>query len=332
MLGHAGPGNCPRRSLVGKVSESALTAAAAIMALDATAAEVVEELGRHQIPAILLKGPVLTRWLYERRIARAYGDVDLLVSPEDFEAAIRVLRPLGYRELVRRRQFGLSSGRTNSNVCALVHHARRPSRIDLHRGFCWSTMDPHATWRLLREHTEAMTVGGTEMLVLAPPALALVIALHAAQHGPGARPREDLDRAVRRFDQTVWREAASFAARLHVQEAFAAGLRLMPRGRELADRLGLTTSMTVEVALRTGGDMLLAHPIHQLSTEASLRRRLLFLSSKLVPSRDYMRAGYPIARRGTLGLICAYPYRAAMLARQLPHARRALKAARRGAR
>jgi hypothetical protein len=60
------------------MEESTLKSAAAIMALDATAAKVVEALERQQIPAILLKGPALTRWLYDRRIERSYGDVDLL--------------------------------------------------------------------------------------------------------------------------------------------------------------------------------------------------------------------------------------------------------------
>jgi hypothetical protein len=188
-------------------------------------------------------------------------------------------------------------------------------------------MDPHATWRVLREHTETLTVSGREVLVLAPDALAVVIALHAAQHGPASRPRDDLDRALRRFDEAVWRLAASLAAQLGAEEPFAAGLRPIPSGRQLADRLGLATSVAVEVALLSSGE-LRALPLHQVSAEPSLLRRLTSLCGMLVPSADYVRTGYPIAKRGGLFLVYAYLYRAAKLVRQLPRVRRVLKAAR----
>jgi putative nucleotidyltransferase-like protein len=309
------------------MEESILKSAAAIMALDATAAKVVEALERHQIPAILLKGPALTRWLYDRRIERSYGDVDLLVSPDDFDAAAQVLRCLGYQQPILPRRPGLISATANSNARHFRHRSRGSADVDLHRGFCWRTMDPHATWRVLRKHTETLTVGGRDVLVLAPSALAVVIALHAAQHGPASRPRDDLDRAVRQFDEAVWRLAASLAAQLVAEEPFAAGLRLVPPGQQLADRLGLTASVAVEVALLRSGDSR-ALPLHQLSAEPSLLRRFTSLCGMLVPSAEYVRTGYPIANRGGLFLIYAYLYRAVKLLRQLPRARRVVKGAR----
>ncbi len=308
---------------------SNLRDAASVMRLDAATAEAVEALRTRGIRAILLKGPVLTRWLYEHRLDRVYGDIDLLVAPHDFDAAGQALRSLGYRDVVPERRFGLSSGVDDSYAKHLHRDSRRSAHVDLHRGFVWSTMDPVATWETLRRHTEKMVVGGTELIVLGPAALALIVALHAAQHGPVAGPLEDLDRALRRFDQTTWRGAASLARELRVEEAFAAGLRLRPPGLQLAERLGLTKSASVEVRLRSGGDTPLALTVHQLRSEPSLRRRLTLLYGKALPSAAYMRTAYPTARRGHVGLIWAHLQRVADLARLLPHARRALRAAER---
>lgn len=302
-----------------------------MMSLDAATAEAVDVFRAQGIRTILLKGPVLTRWLYQHRLDRIYGDIDLLVCPDNFAEATRTLRSLGYRDLLQERRFGLSSGKTDSHAKHFRRYAGRRAEVDLHRGFVWSTMDPYATWRLLSEHTDTMIIGGTGVIVLAPTGLALVVALHAAQHGPAAAQREDLDRALRRFDETVWRHAASLAGQLRVEDAFAAGLRLSVNGQRLAKRLGLTESASVEVTLLASGNTLLALPMNQLRSERSLRRRIALLYGKLVPSAEYMRIGYPFARRGVLALVYSYFYRAVKLARLLPRARRALKAARRDA-
>jgi Uncharacterised nucleotidyltransferase len=314
--------------VLSKQRESVLRRAAAVMASDAATAEVVEALRAHGIRAILLKGPVLTRWLYRHRLDRVYGDIDLLVSRMDFDAAAGVLRSLGYQDDIPDRRFGIDSGTGDSYAKHFHRDSSRPAAVDLHRGLIWSGTDSHAAWRLLRDHTDTMSVGGSEVSVLTPAALALVVALHAAQHGPAPVPREDLSRALRRFDHDIWRQAAALASLLGVEEAFAAGLRGSAPGRELAERLELTRAASVEVKLLSSGNTTLALPLEQLRQEPSLTRRLSFLLGKLVPSADYMRLGYPIARRGVVALVYAYFYRAAKLAREFPGARRALKAAR----
>src|SRR3954452_13231841 len=68
----------------------------------------------------------------------------------------------------------------------------------------------------------------------------VVTALHAAQHAPERpKPLEDLRRGLRVADRSCWRAAAALAAARSAQGAFAAGLRAIPEGVELAAALGL---------------------------------------------------------------------------------------------
>src|SRR5690242_13275556 len=69
---------------------------AARLRLDAALADISEELKRRQILALVLKGPSIARWLYGADEARPYNDLDLLVAPDDFDAAADVLESQGY--------------------------------------------------------------------------------------------------------------------------------------------------------------------------------------------------------------------------------------------
>ena len=67
----------------------------ACLHLDLFAVDVIERLEQAGIQPILLKGPAVAVWLYAERGGRSYGDVDLLVSPDDWLGAIEVLEFMG---------------------------------------------------------------------------------------------------------------------------------------------------------------------------------------------------------------------------------------------
>ncbi len=176
-----------------------------------------------------------------------------------------------------------------------------------------------------------MTVAGTELEVLGVAAQAVVVSLHAIQHGQDVpKPLDDLRHALDRLDEPVWSEAARIAQRLDAAEPFAAALRMVPDGAALAERLGLTHSESAEVRLLRDGDGLVALALEQFLAERSLRGRARLAWAKLLPSPDYIRLGYPIARTGTLGLICGYAQRVMRLARRTPAALAAWRNAQRG--
>src|ERR1700684_892861 len=62
--------------------------------VDALTAEVAGAFSREGIETIVLKGPVLAKWLYPSE-ARPYTDSDLIVAPEDGARAVRALERLG---------------------------------------------------------------------------------------------------------------------------------------------------------------------------------------------------------------------------------------------
>jgi hypothetical protein len=76
-----------------------LAAVAVALTLDAELRRVVDELDRGGIQSIVLKGPVLARNLYAERVLRPYGDIDLVVRLEMFEAGAQSLLGLGFREV-----------------------------------------------------------------------------------------------------------------------------------------------------------------------------------------------------------------------------------------
>src|SRR5687768_3185228 len=77
--------------------DSSLLVASHNLATDALAADVYRALRAEGVPATLLKGPSIARWLY-RPGERIYSDVDLLVPPEAVARAGGVLGALGFRQ------------------------------------------------------------------------------------------------------------------------------------------------------------------------------------------------------------------------------------------
>src|SRR6185312_6133779 len=141
--------------------------------------------------------------------------------------------------------------------------------------------------------------------------------LHAQQHGVTARrPMTDLARALERVPEATWRRAALLAAELHAEGRFAAGLQLLPAGRDLCRALGFTDAAASPRAPAPEGN--LGRGIEDLIRTRGARGRIIFLAGRLVPSTAYMRASSPLARRGGLGIAAAYAWRPFDLLGRLP--------------
>ena len=124
-------------------------------------------------------------------------------------------------------------------------------RVELHRTLDLLAAPPSLVWDRLSAGTRAITMARTLVRVPSDEASVLIVALHAAQHGiDEAKPLADLGRALERVNDEVWAAAGNLARDLGGESAFAAGLRLEPRGRELARRLGLPTAASRAVRLQ----------------------------------------------------------------------------------
>jgi Uncharacterised nucleotidyltransferase len=306
-----------------------LMAGARRLILDAATAQAVTAMRARGLRPILIKGPAIQSRFYPDGVRRRYDDVDLLVAPAEFDAAGAVLIELRYRMALPERWLGVRMTETPMHAVEFIRQGRVTVAIDLHRSIHWPKVDPDRVWSELSRATEQMTVGGAEVEVLGGAAQAVVVALHAVQHGHHPKPLEDLRHALDALQPSTWSEAAQIAGRLDAAEPFAAGLRMLPAGAAVAERLELTDSESAEVRLLRDGDALIALALEQFLTERSWRRRARLAWAKLLPSPDYVRLGYPIARTGTLGLIRGYGQRALALAQQTPAALAAWRNARR---
>lgn len=305
---------------------SNIEVAARGLILDRAAAAVFQRLSEVRIDAILLKGAVTAAWLYSGE-ARLYRDVDVLVAPDRVEDATKALADIGYRYRMadadpaergpkERELFGAH------DVC-----------IDLHHGFVGMTASPEHCWDILAACTEPFEVGGGTVLSLVRPARAMHLALHAAQNGPiDVKALADLERGLKVVDLEDWQEAARLAEALGATEAMAAGLRLVPAGAAVAEKLALPQQMTVELAIRSHAATQDALFFERLRATPGLKRKASLVARKLFPTTTYMRVTFPSALRGPLGLAWAWVSRLGSLARRFPRAFAAWRAARLAAR
>ena len=201
---------------------------------DRLTADLVASLEAAEVPPVVLKGPAIATWLYRGSEVRTYGDSDLLVAPDRWELAMATLQELGYEDDLG----SLGHPRMESFTS---HPWKRPgSHVDLHCTLWGIGVTPENAWRTLSARTTPLKVGGREVRVLAPAARAMHVALHAAQHGyDEGKPICDLELATELLSDELWMEAADVARELDALPGFATGLRLVPKGRELAERLGV---------------------------------------------------------------------------------------------
>ena len=294
--------------------------------IDVFTVEVVRELERDGVRALLLKGPSIAVWLYDRGESRPYVDADLLVDPAQLEAAAAVLTRLGFER---------SADETVAESFAEPHAVtwRRPrdrAAVDLHWRLPGVSADPRGAWQTLSSQAEPIRVANEELEALPESARALHLALHAIQNGREVdQSMSDLARGLERLDDGIWRSAARLAEDLDAVMAFSAGLRLTAEGAALADRLSLPSRLSERWILWGQTPPPGALRLQELVSAPGVSGKARFLAATLIPPPSYIRGLYPEARNGTGALLLAYLRRSLAGIRSVPSAIRALRRARR---
>ncbi len=294
--------------------EAARALAARQLALDCVLAEIVRVFEPLGVRALLLKGPAFARWLYDDPSQRPYGDIDLLIAPEWFATASRGLAGCGFEPW----QAGWHPHEVVDHHEIWLRREQLPACVELHHTLHLVPAPRSLVWQRLSEGAQAIEVAGARIETPGPAASALIVAVHAMQ---GGHPRHvrDVRQALARVDWPTWQAASTLAQELGALEPFAAGLRIDPGGCELAQRLGLGTyTSSRALRLRASTPPYTALGIERLVSTPGAGARLRLLGHKLIPSRAFMRARYPLARRRRGGLIAAYTYRPFVLAAKLP--------------
>jgi hypothetical protein len=307
-------------------NERRALAVAARVRVDVKGAAVHRELAGAGIDSVLIKGPVTSALLGDRD--RSYGDWDLLVEPTSHAAAEELLRKLGFTPLTLRGDASHE----------LRHHAStwlRPSDgalIDLHQTLPGATADAAVVWSELRHHRDSIGVASISVPTLDRPASAMVLALHAANHGPAnhSRTLEELSAGIRVLPEPVWRAADALAQRIGTGERFCAGLSLVPEGRALLAALGRRFVPSPEQAFLWSGAQG-ARRLLALQVAGTHRERFRVLGTALFPQPRSMPQYSALARRGRAGLVAAYAARPFVLLVRMPAVLRASRRLRSGA-
>jgi Uncharacterised nucleotidyltransferase len=285
-------------------------------AVDALTAEVAGAFGGEGIETLVLKGPVLARWLYPGEV-RPYVDSDLMVAPDDRARAVEVLERLGFAKhmpwmptLISRDSGGMTFLRRCSGV------------VDLHCRLSGLDGDPDAIWSCFAASAEWQVIGGVELRVPDGDTVLLHVVLHAAHHANqvDGKPLEDLRRAIARVEKSRWSSVLGLARAYQGVPAFAAGLRLLPEGQDLARRLDLDQVRSLKDEIRREDNVIAEDLYALLSADLGIRRKLAIATSRIFPRPDYMRWCSPLARRGKLGLAGAYLWRPIWIIGQAPAA------------
>jgi hypothetical protein len=301
----------------GREDPSALRLVAAQgLVLDHVLADVARAFDERGVRYLLLKGPAFARWLYDDPVARPYDDIDLLVEQGGLPSARRTLAELGFE----RRLAGMRSHERTTHHEHWVGARPVPAIVELHHTLALVEAPPSLVWDRLSAGAGTIGLAGATVTVPSGVGCTLIVALHVAQHGVSdAKHMEDLRRACERVDIQTWRAAAELAHELGADDLFAAGLRLDRGGRELADRLGLSSQTSRLVRLLTTTPPDTAMGIERLVSTHGVSARLRLIGRELAPSREFMYALHPSARGSRVGLLVAYLRRPFVLATQLPH-------------
>ncbi len=281
--------------------------------VDAVTAEVVSAFGHEGIEVLVLKGPVLARWLYPGEV-RPYVDSDLMVAPKDRAHAVGVLERLGFVEHDPWMPSALFMSTWATAFCR-----QDDGTVDLHCQLPGLDGDPDAIWDRLATSTDRLVVSGVELRVPDRDSVLLHVALHAAHHVYG-KPVEDLRRALACVEESAWSSALELARAHGGVPVFAAGLRLLPEGRDLARRLGLNEVRSVQYEIRRENNMFAEELYVLLFTKTRIRRKLATTARHVFPRPTFLRWWSPLARRGKLGLAGVYLWRMIWVIGQAPRA------------
>ncbi len=262
--------------------------AARTLRLDLELTRLVPALQAASVPVLLIKGPAAAFHLYaDAPWARAYSDIDVVVPTDRLQAAGSVLDRLGYES----QECGLAPGRWASPGQAWRLRSEESISVDLHHGF-HGVIQRAALFDALWGERAALTVGDLPVPIPGPAGCCLLATLHAWREGD-ARTREDLARATTRLDDEAWRAAARLADRVDATDAFRVGIRLVPSGAALAQRLAIPTAASPTAWLETmdAGSPGSRRAARRMlgATELSWRERLGFGARVVFPSAPYMR-------------------------------------------
>ncbi|WP_089937639.1 nucleotidyltransferase domain-containing protein [Candidatus Entotheonella palauensis] len=169
-------------SVMSQLHEMATHIAMRNMALAQELLRLLELLQNHNIDALTFKGPALTSLLYGNLIFRFFGDLDILVHPQDLLRARELLLDHGY-------QLPLASENQPSETEILqyghalhVEHETSHALVDLHWRLGGSFSPLPLTFEELWQQHQSMPLLGASVKTFQTEDLLIYLCVHGAKH------------------------------------------------------------------------------------------------------------------------------------------------------
>ncbi|HEY5260934.1 MAG TPA: nucleotidyltransferase family protein [Solirubrobacteraceae bacterium] len=301
------------------VGQAELVATARRLQVDAWTAEVVGAMRKCGIRPILLRGPVIARWLYaEDPARRSYGDVDLIVSPADTGPARVLLEALSF--------MAPPYSRLEAHTLHALPYERESdgANVDLHRTLHGLQDVPcERVWQIVSRSTDMIRVGNLDVEVPCLSVRLLHLVLHLKRSDDASsRVWQDLERGLNQSSTDEWRAAVAVARQLGAENEMAVRLRRLAQGSKLADQLGLvhhgSLYYRLGAAIESSQAPRSVYSLWALTALPDTRSRLAYVRGKLVPDKEVLLEQSTLARRGHIGFAGAL--HSARVLTQLPAA------------
>jgi hypothetical protein len=279
-----------------EVLELETTAMAAVLTLEATLVQVAETFASARIPFRVLKGPAVAHLDYPDPSLRDFGDIDLLVHPDDLDRAIAILLEQGYVRRFPEPRAGFDRRFTKS--VSVVNSDGR--ELDLHRTLAAGVFGLRVKIGMLWDAPHAeFAVGGMTLHALGASERFMHACYHAALGNAPSRlvPQRDIAQMLLRGSvdpDRVKALASSWAG----EAVIAHAIRTTWQTLQLTDVVALSvwaatqTSRTRDAReLRRAtspGYTHTARALDSLRAIHPLRDRLVYLSALAFPRRSYL--------------------------------------------
>lgn len=252
-------------------------------------------LGKVGVSHAVLKGPSFAHLDYPAPERRTYGDIDLLVRGEQFDAAVRALEGVGYWRHHREVRAGFDS-RFGKGTCLENATGRE---IDLHRTLVMGAFGLGVDLDDLWANTVPLEIGGRSLRALSPEGRALHASYHAVlgNRTPSLMAARDLAGMLLAPDSEIgFERLLTMAGRWRGRAVVARAIRVAWRELELEDTdLSVWASMFEPSrqdarALRTYTEPNLGYAARQFAAIgflSSARDRVDFVRALLVPDSQY---------------------------------------------
>lgn len=270
--------------------------------LSAVLVQTVGILSEHQIPVVAFKGPSLASLLYANVSLRSYGDLDLLLLPEDVKRARIALQERGWA--VTEEFADVHDGSFLETQCE-IGFVRNETLIELQWALAPRFFSLDLPLRDMIRRAVTVEVVGTPIQTLAADDLFVALAVHGAKH-LWSRIGWILDIAALLDSETLNAgRVAEIATRHHLKRVVAvacilaeriSNVRMPPQMSELAGedpRASVIASALFEDAIH-GSQRYLPESLAYYTMSASLRERWtdrarLFIRLLLTPSSSEWR-------------------------------------------